>query len=73
MENSASEGLENLPVQTEPIDLSKASSENIVTFTQTPVYNASNIGFWLFYNSSSVGVQWYYGPFPNTIYFHKCL
>jgi len=42
MENPSSEGIENLPVQTEPIDLSKASSENIVTFTQIPVYNASD-------------------------------
>jgi len=40
MENSSPEGIENLPVQTEPIDLSKASTENIVTFTQIPVYNA---------------------------------
>ena len=42
MENSASEELENLPVQTEPIDLSKASSENVVTFTPIPVDNASD-------------------------------
>ena len=42
MENSASEELENLPVQTEPIDLSKDSSENVVTFTPIPVDNASD-------------------------------
>ena len=42
MENSPSEGIANLPVQTEPIDLSKASSENIVTFTQIPEHDASD-------------------------------
>jgi hypothetical protein len=42
MENSPSEGTENQPVQTEPIDLSKASSENIVTFSQIPEHNASD-------------------------------
>ena len=41
MENSASEGRDNLSVQTEPIDLSMAGSENLVTFTPKPVDNAS--------------------------------
>jgi len=43
MESSASEGNENLSVQTEPIDLSMASSENLVTFTPKPVDNARDL------------------------------
>ena len=43
MESSASEGNENLSVQTEPIDLSMASSENLVTFTPKPVEHASEL------------------------------
>ena len=42
MESSASEGHENLSVQTEPIDLSMANSKNLVTITPKPVDNASD-------------------------------